>query len=196
MTDKTIDKIRDAALELFTKKGYCITSMKDIAKAAGITAPAIYVYYKSKEDLYLKVVDYCIDIYSQHLTENINQLQGIYDERQLFKFFKLRIQQLKENEMIHKFLMGMALFPLETCKEEIIGKYRNGSYVNIIKFNRMYMDLVDKELIKPIGVEMFVRSLHRFINGIVFDTIAFQYQLNEEVLETLWKQYWEGIKAN
>ncbi|MBM7616417.1 TetR/AcrR family transcriptional regulator [Alkaliphilus hydrothermalis] len=193
MIQNTVDRIRDAALDLFTEKGYG-ASMKEIAKAAGITAPAIYVHYSSKEELFLHVVDYAIDQYSKHLSDTINQLEDVYNEQQLFTFVKLRILCLKKNGKLHKFLMGISLFPFEPCKEEIVVKLRKGSYMNITKFNRMYHDLVDKKQIKPIGIELFVRSLLTLVNGIVFDALAFQYHLNEEMLNILWSQYWEGIQ--
>jgi AcrR family transcriptional regulator len=40
-----------AALELFAVKGFRATTTRDIASAAGMSPAALYVHYKSKEDL-------------------------------------------------------------------------------------------------------------------------------------------------
>lgn len=43
--------ICNAALALFSKKGYHLTTLKDISEVLGMTHPALYYYYTSKDDL-------------------------------------------------------------------------------------------------------------------------------------------------
>lgn len=50
-TPRTRDRILDVALELFTVKGYDATSMREIAEHLGITKPALYYHFDSKEDI-------------------------------------------------------------------------------------------------------------------------------------------------
>lgn len=45
------DKLIDTALELFSREGYTGTTVKSIAKAAGVTDGLIYHYFSSKEEL-------------------------------------------------------------------------------------------------------------------------------------------------
>jgi len=45
------EEILTAATRLFAEKGYHATGMDDIGAAAGITGPAIYRHFKSKEDI-------------------------------------------------------------------------------------------------------------------------------------------------
>lgn len=46
----------EAAAELFSQKGYAGTSMLDIARALGISRPALYHYFVSKEDILTTLV--------------------------------------------------------------------------------------------------------------------------------------------
>lgn len=48
----TRQRALEAALELFSRKGYQATGMGDIAGALGIKAPSLYKYFKGKEELY------------------------------------------------------------------------------------------------------------------------------------------------
>lgn len=48
----TRQRALDAALELFSQKGYDAVSMGDIAGALGIKAPSLYKHFKGKEELY------------------------------------------------------------------------------------------------------------------------------------------------
>ena len=43
------DEVLDAALELFTEKGFAATRVDDIAQRAGISKGAVYLYFPSKE---------------------------------------------------------------------------------------------------------------------------------------------------
>lgn len=54
---QTKEQIMSVALKLFINNGYERTSLTDIAKQIGITKPAIYYHFESKEALFLAVVD-------------------------------------------------------------------------------------------------------------------------------------------
>jgi len=55
---QTKENILKTALELFLKKGYEKTSMNEIAGMVGISKPAVYHHFKSKEELAINVIDY------------------------------------------------------------------------------------------------------------------------------------------
>ncbi|MDF2629741.1 MAG: TetR family transcriptional regulator [Symbiobacteriaceae bacterium] len=48
--------ILEAALQIFAAKGYTATTNADIARAAGVTAAALYYYFPSKADLFNAVL--------------------------------------------------------------------------------------------------------------------------------------------
>ncbi|WP_127491779.1 MULTISPECIES: TetR/AcrR family transcriptional regulator [Paenibacillus] len=56
-TEHTKRKIADAARNLFVQKGYKATSIEDIVKATGCSAGNIYYHFKSKEGLFLHLID-------------------------------------------------------------------------------------------------------------------------------------------
>ena len=66
----TKDKIIRAAEKLFFEKGYHATSLKDLAKEIGTTTSIIYYYFKSKEELLVR-------IYELDLEESIDGLMKI-----------------------------------------------------------------------------------------------------------------------
>lgn len=56
---KTIDvkeQLLCSALELFTRKGYTATSVREIVSLAGVTKPALYYHFKNKEEIYLNLI--------------------------------------------------------------------------------------------------------------------------------------------
>ena len=54
--DLVASEIYEHATQLFASRGYAGTSLQDIADAVGLTRPALYYYFKSKEDLLANLV--------------------------------------------------------------------------------------------------------------------------------------------
>ncbi len=51
------EKIIHAAIESFSQTGYDRTKMEDIAKRLGLSKGTIYLYFKSKEDLFIAICE-------------------------------------------------------------------------------------------------------------------------------------------
>lgn len=50
-------RIQGAAREVFAERGYAKASIEHIAKHAGLSVGAIYLYFRSKEDLYVSLLE-------------------------------------------------------------------------------------------------------------------------------------------
>jgi AcrR family transcriptional regulator len=50
------ERLLAAAMELFNRKGYAATTVREIVAAAGVTKPALYYYFRNKEGLYLDLM--------------------------------------------------------------------------------------------------------------------------------------------
>lgn len=68
-------KMLDAAGELFSKKGYHNTSMKDVAEAAGIAVGTIYLYFRDKEDLLDGIYDYASTLLLDQLAAELGKVE-------------------------------------------------------------------------------------------------------------------------
>jgi AcrR family transcriptional regulator len=55
------EKILDACFDVFARHGYANTSTTLLAEAAGISKALIFHHFKSKKELYLSVLDRCIE---------------------------------------------------------------------------------------------------------------------------------------
>lgn len=62
--------ILDAAVQLFTTKGYTATRMEDVAKKAGISKGLTYFYYKNKEDLFMALTKKAFDQFKEEFRES------------------------------------------------------------------------------------------------------------------------------
>jgi AcrR family transcriptional regulator len=64
-------QILEAAIKLFSEKGYPLTSIQDIASECGIAKGSIYSYFKSKEDLLVAALNY----YFNKIMRRVNTLE-------------------------------------------------------------------------------------------------------------------------
>lgn len=70
------EEILDAALELFTEKGFAATRMTDVAKKAGISKGTLYLYFESKEAIFRAVVHELITPQIERVELTLEHYQG------------------------------------------------------------------------------------------------------------------------
>ena len=68
-------KLVEAGLKIFSEVGYESASTRNLATAAGVNIAAIPYYFRSKEGLYLAVIDYIIGYYLENLGEGLAQIK-------------------------------------------------------------------------------------------------------------------------
>ena len=57
VSEERKDQIMNAAEEVFTRKGFSNARMDDIAEETGLSKGTLYLYYKSKDDLIIAILD-------------------------------------------------------------------------------------------------------------------------------------------
>jgi AcrR family transcriptional regulator len=65
-----------AATQLFAREGFYLTTIKDIAKLAGISSGLVYQYFREKEDILLLVLLEVVDAYAREVPK---ALEGVTD---------------------------------------------------------------------------------------------------------------------
>ncbi len=69
----TKDAIREAAIRLFSHKGFEQTSLREVADAVGITKASLYYHYASKLDLLLAIIEPIFD----DMNSVVDELDGV-----------------------------------------------------------------------------------------------------------------------
>jgi AcrR family transcriptional regulator len=77
----TEEKIKQAALKLFTKRGYAATRTRDISEEAGINLALLNYYYRSKEKLFELVMSEILQNFFKGMTLILNDEQTSVDEK-------------------------------------------------------------------------------------------------------------------
>lgn len=103
---QTRETIFFAAASLFARKGYAATSVREIVQAAGVTKPAMYYYFKNKEDLYTKLMEEALSTLWQIISAVTDQ-KGTMRQR-LYALF-LSVYELFRNHVDFVRLVNMSI---------------------------------------------------------------------------------------
>ena len=83
MAKDTKERILEAALEMFSQKGYEGTNIRELAASLGLVKSGIYKHYESKEEIWNALLDRMIAYYgerfgsSEHLPPVPDTLEGL-----------------------------------------------------------------------------------------------------------------------
>ena len=103
LQDRRKEQIMSAALSVVVSKGYDQSRMDDIVEKSQLSKGAIYWYYKSKEEVYLSLVDYWFVQYSSGVVDTLKLQKSASDQlKTLFEFF---IEQFDKNPAAFKLLV-------------------------------------------------------------------------------------------
>jgi len=77
--DETRRRIIDSAIRLFGERGYEGASTRDIAKLAGVNAPALQYYFDNKEGVYRACAEHIAESVWQHFRPALDAAQAALD---------------------------------------------------------------------------------------------------------------------
>jgi TetR/AcrR family transcriptional regulator, repressor for uid operon len=95
------EKIIQAAIESFAQTGFDRTKMEDIAKRLGLSKGTIYLYFNSKEDLFLAICEHYLKVMrdQQHSAIFPKKEDLVLDSEHFYENFR-RLEQGKDRVML------------------------------------------------------------------------------------------------
>src|ERR1700732_4724825 len=100
------DEILKAAIRLFAIRGFHETSMAEVARAAGVSKALIFWHFKTKEELFMAVLNRLLEPYFIDFAEEA----GALDERaQLRKLVESYLLFVRDNAASVRFFLGQML---------------------------------------------------------------------------------------
>ncbi|MGB9903174.1 MAG: TetR/AcrR family transcriptional regulator [Desulfotomaculales bacterium] len=163
------EKILEAALEEFSRKGYEQTTVSQIAARAGITDPTVYEYFKSKEDILMGIPERAVEKFlgdlkskmaNMHSPENIfrlflwNQVRS-YDNYP--DYYKVLLGEIRCNPRFYK---SKAYEVIRQYSRELMNILRSGVEAGVFRgdldlglVRDMYFGTLDQLLLNRFGEE-------------------------------------------
>jgi AcrR family transcriptional regulator len=143
-------EILEAARHIFARLGYAATNVEDIAKEAGMAKGTVYLYFKSKEEVFGAVLASDLESLVSRTIEDMSATATFEDR--LTVFLDLRLAYLKHNR---DFLsMYLAEFGSRGSRSTLVSETIDKFFLRLFEFMRQCLEhaVADGE-IRPVAVE-------------------------------------------
>lgn len=148
----TKKEILDAALTVFSKKGYEGALLRDISASLGITKPALYKHFESKEALWNAMVDSVERYYSEH----IGFVSEIPIPNDWDEFRKLSLRQIDFTLHDETVRRVRRLLMLEQFRSERMSALATKHFITDIeeRYTKIFAGMLEKGLVKATDPEL------------------------------------------
>lgn len=157
---KTRAKLVDVARQLFAKKGVDDTTMSDIAVASKKGRRTLYTYFKSKEDIYMAVVESELEMLSDAMEQVAKK--DITPDEKILKLIETHLDSIKM--VVYRNGTLRAGFFRNIWRVEAVRK--NFDTKEIKLFKQVLAEGKDKGIFDIDNVDIIADIVHYCIKGI------------------------------
>jgi len=172
----TKKRLINSALNLFSKNGYFNTKVSDIVKDAGVAQGTFYLYFKSKEEIFLYIVEEIIEKIKQQTEKSLKEDLPV--DKKLKKFASSVFYLLSEYKEVAKIYFFHLL-----CTDE---KFQKIYFEAEQMLKSFYLDVLksyeDKALLTDILLGFGKRLLE------------IKFLRDQKPIEEIIKEFEEGLK--
>ena len=157
---KTKAKLVDVARQLFAKMGVENTTMNDIALASKKGRRTLYTYFKSKEDIYMAVVESELDMLSDMMKRVAEK--NISPDEKMIEMIYTRLDAVKE--VVFRNGTLRANFFRDIWRVEKVRKRFDAK--EILLFKDVLREGVEKGVFRIDEIDMTAELVHYCVKGI------------------------------
>ncbi len=147
----TEEKIKSAAVQVFTEKGYAATKTRDIAEAAGINIASLHYYFRSKEKLFYLVIQEAMERFSKLMDGILDSDKPLHEK--IKHFAVMYIDFIKENPFLPMFILSES----NKDPQKIDQMMKNENHMTVLQ--KQIDELVASKIIRPISIDNFFSNL-------------------------------------
>jgi len=151
-------KIIIAARQLFYKKGYDGTRMREIASTAGVNLAMLHYYYRTKEAIFMIVFEEAFGKLFKNIHKALSAECGFFEKirQMVYSYADLA----SENPELPMFVMHEASKNPELVATMINrGKAKNPTTIDLSMFLEEVNQAIEDKLIKPIDPRLFFMDI-------------------------------------
>jgi len=192
----TSNRIKEVALNHFTKNGYEGTSMAQIADDVGIKKQSIYTHFKGKDELFLQV---CSDVFADEIKfviEYIESNSTRFIEDFLYGFLSHYKERYEKNDHT-KFWLRTTFFPPTHLYERVMKTvYEYLDQLEELLFPIMEKAIKDGKISSTIDAKRAVAAFLGVLDGILVEMLYGGPERSLKRLDASWYLYWRGLSKN
>ncbi len=141
-------RILDAALTLFSKKGYEATSTREICELAGITKPTLYYFFDSKEGIYRALVQTAFEDYESVIEEGLATAGSL--RRKLKRIAELMFERACAKPELVRLLFSI-VYSVNSPFVQLVQSSHEGM---VVRLYQVVSEAAEREQLSPGDVEV------------------------------------------
>ena len=115
------ERLLATAIGIFAQKGYAGTSVREIVEQAGVSKPVLYYYFKSKEGLFLAILDMAENLQKDMLAGVLKSTGNVLDR--LLILYRRVYAGIDENRNLYKIIHGIIFGPPQGAPDYDFTRY-------------------------------------------------------------------------
>ncbi len=115
------ERLLETAIGMFAERGYAGTSVREIVEQAGVSKPVLYYYFKSKEGLFLTILDLAEDLQKQLLSEILKSEGDVLNR--LLMLYRRLYAGITERRNLYKMIHGLIFGPPQGAPDYDFTRY-------------------------------------------------------------------------
>jgi AcrR family transcriptional regulator len=131
LTDLRRQEILEAAIRIFGKKGFAATCVGDIAEDAAIAKGTLYLYFKSKEEIYRAAVQLAVHQLQGMTAERVAEATGV--RAKLAVAIGLRMSFWHQQQAVYRLLLTVGREPQHRKQTNDLTRRAQKSFVEILE---------------------------------------------------------------
>ena len=172
------NQILDAATKVFAEKGFHPTTIKDIAREAGIADGTIYNYFENKTALMLGIFDRLnesdkrVEDFSKFTEVDFRSFMKAYLRHRLtvfqagnFEVFRVVVSEIMVNKELRELYYRKIVEPTFSMAEAYFQQW------------------AAQHIIKPINISLAMRAVSAMVLGLIVEHI-----MGDQTLESMWDE--------
>ena len=166
MAKDTKERILEAALEMFSQKGYAGTNIRELTASLGLVKSSMYRHFKSKEEIWNTLLDEMIAYYGARFgsPENLppipDSLEGLVEMTRHMTDVTIRDE---------KIIMTRKLLSIEQFRDERARDLATKHFLTGLKemFTHIFAGMMDKGLLRKDDPEMLAFAYTAPISALI-----------------------------
>ena len=166
MAKDTKERILEAALEMFSRKGYDGTNIRELSASLGLVKSSMYRHFKSKEEIWNCLLDEMIAYYGARFgsPENLppipDSLEGLVEMTRQMTFVTIHDE---------KIIMTRKLLSIEQFRDDRARDLATKHFLTGLKemFTHIFTGMMDKGLLQKEDPEMLAFAYTAPISALI-----------------------------
>ncbi len=172
------NQILDAATKVFAEKGFHPTTIKDIAREAGIADGTIYNYFENKTALMLGIFDRLNE--TDQRNEDLSKITEV-DSRSFMKAYLRHRLTVLQADNFEAFRVVLSEIMVNKELRELY--YRKIIEPTFSMAEAYVQQLAAQHIIKPINISLAMRAISGMVLGLIVEHI-----MGDQTLESRWDE--------